>query len=128
MSDRATSQLPLPSETSHITRRRPSQPLPLPTTPEQPQQTLHQHTCNSPSCAAAKVLSTPELLENTLAHLPTKSILSLRHVSKTWHSLITTSPSLRLHLFNGTVQQSTSNFYPAPPFPAFRSSEANQSI
>ena len=97
MSDRATSQLPLPSETSHITRRRPSQPLP--TTTQDSQQHIPQHTCNSPSCAAAKVLSTPELLESTLAYLPTKSILSLRHVSKTWHSLTTTSPSLRLHLF-----------------------------
>jgi hypothetical protein len=71
----------------------------LPTTTEQ--QPIPQHTCNnSPNnCAALKVLSTPELLEKLLTHLPTKTILSLRHVSKPWHALITTSPSLRLHLF-----------------------------
>jgi hypothetical protein len=90
--------LPLPSETSHITRRRPSEPLP--TTPENPHQYIPQHTCSNPHCAAKEVLSTPELLELTLFHLPTTSILPLRHVSKTWHALITTtSPSLRLHLF-----------------------------
>jgi hypothetical protein len=98
MSDRTpSSHLPQPSETSHITRRRPSQPLPI--TPQEPQRHLHQHACQSPNCAVQESLSTPELLENTLSHLPTKDVLSLRRVSKTWHSLITTSPSLRLHLF-----------------------------
>lgn len=89
--------LPLPSETSHITRRKPSQPLPVET--QQSQRHLPQHTCDTVNCAAKKVLSTPELLENILIHLSSKDSLSFQLVSRTWHNLITTSPSLRLHHF-----------------------------
>jgi hypothetical protein len=68
-------------------------------TPEESTPFIPQHTCTNPNCALKRVLSTPDLLETTLTHLPTTSILLLRHVSKLWLSLITTSPSLRLHLF-----------------------------
>ena len=97
MSERTPHRLlPLPTETSHITRRKPP---PVEREQQPKQQHLPQHTCSNPNCAAQKILSTPELLENILIHLPTKTLLPLQLVSSTWHTLITTSPTLRLHPF-----------------------------
>jgi len=97
MSERTPHRLlPLPTETSHITRRKPP---PVEKEQQPKQQHLPQHTCSNPNCAAPKLLSTPELLENILIHLPTKTLLPLQLVSSTWHTLITTSPTLRLHPF-----------------------------
>jgi hypothetical protein len=92
-----TSRLPMPIETSHIASGRTS--LPSACEHTEPQSLVRPHSCGNSECAVAKVLETPELLENVLTFLLTSQILSLQLLNKSWNSLIRSSPRLRLHLF-----------------------------
>lgn len=96
MSDQASSNLPLPTEVSHITSQVAQQRTIL---TEPAPQILEPHLCDRPACAASRVWETAELLENILTFLPTNHVLPLRSVKKSWNILIQESPSLRLHLF-----------------------------
>jgi hypothetical protein len=91
------SRLPMPIETSHIVSGRTL--LISAGEHTEPRSPVKPHSCEGPECAVAKVLETTELLEHVLTFLPTSQILSLQQLNKTWHSLITSSPRLRLHQF-----------------------------
>ncbi|KAK0614517.1 hypothetical protein B0T14DRAFT_557751 [Immersiella caudata] len=59
------------------------------------------HSNNAPTVASRdKVLATPELLELILLQIPIAPLLTtIQRVSKSWHTLITTSAALQQHLF-----------------------------
>lgn len=90
------SALPFPLEVSRIVRGRHAHRRKCLSEKTQP---LSPHTCDLPDCALVKILGTPEVLEHVLSFIATRHILPLRLVNKTWDSLITDSPRLRLHLF-----------------------------
>ncbi|GIZ48696.1 hypothetical protein CKM354_001174600 [Cercospora kikuchii] len=68
-----------------------------PTTPSRPFQTLSPKS--STITATQKVLTTYELLEPILLHIPFNQLLTSQRVSKTWHTLITRSIHIQEKLF-----------------------------
>ncbi|KAF1954229.1 hypothetical protein CC80DRAFT_494048 [Byssothecium circinans] len=76
-----------------------------------------------PTSSATQTLTTPELLELILTHLPLRSILTtVQRVCKAWHTLIQTSPTLQTKLyFRASLAPSNppdppNPFTPSPPF------------
>jgi len=60
--------------------------------------------------AAGRVLSTYELLENILLHLPLRQILLSQRISKSFRDLVQRSPNLRRVLFLKPVSDDVVNF------------------
>ncbi|KAF2432867.1 hypothetical protein EJ08DRAFT_677124 [Tothia fuscella] len=68
------------------------------TVPEKPTPTPAKAIKNFET-ASQQVLTTTELIENILSHLPPVTLYNLRKVNKYWASLIQTSPTLRQNLW-----------------------------
>ncbi|KAF2685140.1 hypothetical protein K458DRAFT_403376 [Lentithecium fluviatile CBS 122367] len=70
----------------------------------------------SPSTSTTRTLTTPELLELILFHLPPRPLLLAQRVRKTWHTLISTSPTLQTALyFRAPASPSPSQQYTLNP-------------
>lgn len=109
------SALPQPIEISRIVGRHAHRRKCL----REKAQPLSPHSCDLSDCALVKILGTPEVLENVLVFISTVQLLPLRLVNRTWNSLITESPQLRLHLFVHPRWQhpSTDFWLLSPPIP-----------
>jgi hypothetical protein len=62
-------------------------------------QPVDAHTCSMRDCAVVKAMETIEVLEHILTFVPSRQIVLLQMVNKTWRLLINNSPQLYPHLF-----------------------------
>ncbi|CAK1358260.1 unnamed protein product [Cercospora beticola] len=74
-----------------------------------PNRSMDRNTRTSPASNAA--LSNPELVENILSHVNSRTLLHCTKVNKTWFEVIRSSPHLRRSLW---VQLPTSDRLPRP--------------